>query len=101
MLGIIWGVGMVWRQITTEGTCRELLTVELRDFPGSPVVKNVSCNAGDLLHGGETKILHAVKQQSLVMAAREFIHALQPKMPHATTETQCSQLKIFYNLSES
>jgi len=45
--------------------------VLLRDLPGSPVVENLSCNAGDegSIPGGGTKIPHAVGQ---------LIRALQP-----------------------
>ena len=38
-----------------------------RDFPGSPVVKNLPCNAGDIgsIPGQGAKILHATEQLSL------------------------------------
>ena len=38
-----------------------------RDFPGGPVVKNSSCNVGDLgsIPGQGTKIPHATRQPSL------------------------------------
>ena len=37
-----------------------------RDFPGDPVIENLSCNAGDggLVSGLETKIAHALEQLS-------------------------------------
>ena len=36
------------------------------DFPGGPMVKNLSCNAGDLvpIEGQETKLQWAAKQPS-------------------------------------
>ena len=42
-----------------------LVSISL-DFPGGPVVKNLPCNAGDMVSipGQETKILHAVDQRS-------------------------------------
>ena len=45
----------------------------LRDFPGGPAVKNLSCNAGDasLIPGQGTKIPHAAGQISLHATARE------------------------------
>ena len=43
------------------------------DFPGGPVVKNPSCNAGDAgsIPGRGTKIPHAVGQLSLCASPRE------------------------------
>ena len=40
--------------------------MDLRDFPGGPVVKNLPSNAGDMgsVPGGGTKIPHAVGQLS-------------------------------------
>ena len=74
-----------------------------RDFPGGPVVKNTSCNAGDKgsIPGQETKIPRAEKQQSPCTATTEPSHSrahvpqLQSlraamKMLHATAETRHS-----------
>ena len=38
----------------------------IRDFPGGPVVKNLSCNAGDLdsIPGQGTKVPHDLEQRS-------------------------------------
>ena len=43
------------------------------NFPGGPVVKNLSCNAGNLgrIPAGGTKIPHAVEQRSLCTATTE------------------------------
>ena len=56
-----------------------------RDFPGSPVVKNLPPNAGDpgLLPKWRTKIPHAAEQLSLGTSARELAHHNQrPCLPH-------------------
>ena len=52
------------------------LNVSFGDFPGGPVAKNISCNAGDanLIPGQETKILHAVEQLSLLATTEESLH---------------------------
>ena len=46
------------------------------DLPGSPVVKNVPSNAGDvgLIPGRETKIPHAMEQLSPGTATPESTH---------------------------
>ena len=49
------------------------------DFPGSPVVKNPPCNAGDTdsIPGGGTKIPHAAEQlspQLLSLCVLELVH---------------------------
>ena len=45
----------------------------MRDFPHGPVVKNLSCNAGDTgsIPGWGTKIPHAAGQLSLRAATTE------------------------------
>ena len=45
----------------------------MRDFPGSPEVKNLSCNARNigLTHGQGTRIPHAMGQPSPQAATRE------------------------------
>ena len=52
------------------------LNVSFGDFPGGPVAKNISCNAGDanLIPGQETKILRAVEQLSLLATTEESAH---------------------------
>ena len=51
------------------------LNVCSKDFPGSPVVQNLPCNAGDmgLIPGRETKMPHARKQLNL-RATHESVH---------------------------
>ena len=60
-----------------------------RDFPGDPVIENLSCNAGDggLVSGLETKIAHALEQLS----------PLQLLSPHATTRVCAMQWKILHD----
>ena len=66
----------------------------VRDFPGGPVVKNLSCNAGDLgsVLGPGTQIPHATEQLSLHSTATEptrhnsRAHALQQKIPSDATQ---------------
>ena len=43
------------------------------DFPRGPVVKNLPCNAGDLVSipGCKTKILHAMEQLRLCVAVKD------------------------------
>ena len=72
----------------------------LRDFPCSPVVKNLPFNAGDMgsVPGKGTKILHATEQLSLGTATTEpMCHNYRvcttkdlrdaTKIPHAATKT--------------
>ena len=69
------------------------------DFPGSPVVKNTLCNAGDLgsIPSQETKSPHVAEQLSLWATMTEPMHhkwkvwAPQWKIPLATTKTWHSQ----------
>ena len=58
---------------------KELLNLNNGGFPGGPVVKNPSVNAGDmdLIPGLGTKIPHAIGQLSQHGAT---------KIPHATTK---------------
>ena len=54
---------------STGGRClkeNENKTLQWRDFPGGPVVKNPPCNLGDsgLIPGQVTKIPHTSEQQS-------------------------------------
>ena len=44
------------------------------DFPGSPVVKNLPCNAGNvgLIPGQDSKIPYAMNQLSLRTTTSEF-----------------------------
>ena len=62
-----------------------------RDFPGGPVVRNLSCNAGDAgsIPGRGTKIPHATGQLSSHATTRETVyHNYRAHMlwsPHATT----------------
>ena len=58
---------------------------KLRNFPGGPLVKNLSFNVGDAgsIPGQETKVPHAVEQLSLRAAIRES--------PPPSVKTQCSQ----------
>ena len=58
------------------------------------MVKNPACNAGDLglIPGGETSILHAMRQPRL--CATHCI--LQGKIPHATTKPRHSQINKQY-----
>ena len=66
----------------------------VRDFPGGPVVKNLSCNAGDLgsVLGSGTKIPHAAEQPSLHCTTTEptrhnsRAHALQQTVPNVATQ---------------
>ena len=61
------------------------------DFSGGPVVKNLSCNAGDAgsIPGQETKIPHAAGQLNSCAATTEptcsGAHAPQLESPRATT----------------
>ena len=52
---------------------KNFINVLCRDFPGSPVVKNLPCNAGDVgsIPGQETKIRHASEKLSLCVTTRE------------------------------
>ena len=58
------------------------------------MVKNPACYAGDLglIPGGETSILHAMRQPRL--CATHCI--LQGKIPHATTKPRHSQINKQY-----
>ena len=55
------------------GVLLPLIEIAKRDFPGGPVVKNPSCNAGDagLIPGRGTKIPHAAGQLSPHAATTE------------------------------
>ena len=57
------------------------LKIKSGDFPGSPVVKNPPCNAGDmgLFPGQVTKIPHTLEQLSLHATAR--VHMKDPHEP--------------------
>ena len=64
----------------------------MRDFPGGPVVKNPSCNAGDasLIPGQRTKIPHAAGQLSPHATTTELMRSgtCMPQLersPHTTT----------------
>ena len=61
-----------------------LESIKIRAFPGDPLVKNLPCKAGDRVSipGQETKIPHAVEQQSL----------------HATTTESMCRNKRSHNL---
>ena len=65
------------------------IAVNLGDFPGGPVVKNLSSNAGDmgLTPSRGTKIPHTMGQQSLHAATREkrMCHNKDPAQPHTHT----------------
>ena len=52
------------------------LNVLNRDFPGSPVVKNLPSNAGDLgsISDWGTKIPHAMGQLSLSATTKDPLH---------------------------
>ena len=52
------------------------ITLEIRDFPGGPVVKNLPYDAGDvgLTSGQGTKIPHAAEQLSLHAQTTESVH---------------------------
>ena len=52
------------------------LKMEIRDFPGGPVVKNPPSNAGDAgsIPGRGAKIPHATGQLSLCTATTEHVH---------------------------
>ena len=57
-----------------------------RNFPGGPVVENLSCKAGhaSLIPGRGNKIPHAVRQLSLRTITRERPkHHNEVKSPHA------------------
>ena len=71
-----------------------LKTFDHQDFHCGPVVKNPSCNTGDvgLIPGWGTKIPHATEQLNLCIITREPV-CPQEKIPHAATQTQCSQIK--------
>ena len=70
----------------------------VRDFPGDPVAKNLSCNAraAGLIPGWGTKIPHATEQLSLHTTATEptysRAHVPQLDRPSTTTKTQYSQV---------
>ena len=59
----------------------------LRDFPGGPVVKNPPSNAEDRgsISDQGTKTPHAMGRLSPCATT---------KIPHATTKTQCIQIRI-------
>ena len=70
-----------------------------RDFPGSPVVKNPPCNAGDVgsISGRGAKTPHAMEQLTLCAATIEPVclelvshnwraHVLQRKILHDATK---------------
>ena len=89
----------IWKEskmnLTSKGSCPEeavrlgIRTLESRDFPGSPVVKNLPCNAGDagLIPDQGTKIPQHMGQLS------HHATTIGPtmKVPHAATKTQHSQ----------
>ena len=58
------------------------------DFPGGPVVENLSCNAGDmgLIPCRATKIPHTTEQQSLCTATTEPRHRATEKISHVATK---------------
>ena len=62
----------------------------LRDFPCSPVVKNLPFNAGDMgsVPGKGTKILHATEQLSL-HASIESPHAETEDPPESNKDPKC------------
>ena len=66
------------------------------DFSGSPVVKNLPCNAGDegVIPSCRTKIPHAVKKLRPGAATR--VCARQQKILHNATKTQCSQMNKYF-----
>ena len=51
---------------------KRTLNLDIRDSPGGPEVKNVSCSAGDvsLIPGQGTKIPHAKEQLSLCATSK-------------------------------
>ena len=67
------------------------------DFPGGPVVKNPSCNAGDAgsTPGLGTKIPHATKQLSPRATARESMHCNERS--HDAAKTWFSQINKYMN----
>ena len=58
------------------GTGNREQKLNLRNFPGGPVVKNLPCNAGDVssIPGQGTKIPHAPGQLSLSTTTRESMY---------------------------
>ena len=81
----------------------EFLKICTRDFSGGPVVKNLPWDVGNagLIPGLRTKIPHAVEQLSLHTATvgahtpQQKIPHDAAKIPHARTETWCSQMYIY------
>ena len=72
--------------------------VNARDFPGSPVVKNPPCNAGNagVIPGQGTKIPHAVEQLNTHALTTECVPQWKSlhdatKIPCASTRTRCGQ----------
>ena len=72
--------------------------VNARDFPGSPVVKNPPCNAGNagVIPGQGTKIPHAVEQLNTHAVTTECVPQWKSlhdatKIPCASTRTRCGQ----------
>ena len=71
--------------------CLELESVDCRDFPGGPVVKNPPSNAGDMgsIPGWGTKIPHAVGQLSPRAATTELACLKERARMPQTTEPMC------------
>ena len=76
--------------------------VNASDFPGSPVVKNPPCNAGNagVIPGRGTKIPHAVEQRNTHAATTECLPQWKSlhnatKIPCASTKTRCGQINKY------
>ena len=73
-----------------------------RDFPGVPVVKNQSSNAGDadLIPGCETKIPHTAGHLRLCDPTEcHNEDSVQPKLKKKSTRKKMSKIKIFISQS--